>query len=116
MKIKTTMKAITNNYNKVYSCGYCDLQHIYRYTEPCFYNAGLYGWNCDIYTEYTYKSGSIAITTGYRNMKGARIPSDLIKKYSEKAKEIYTRRASFEEIQTALTENKNAFIAELENI
>lgn len=115
MKTKTTIKFIKNNYNKVFYCGYSDLYYIFRYEEPQYYNAGVYGWNCDIYCDY---KRDIAITTGYRNMTGKRIPDELIKKYSEKAKTILenTFVTSYDDIKNALDENREAFLNELNNI
>jgi hypothetical protein len=114
-KTEITMKSIRNNWSKIYRCGYCDLQHIFKYTEPQYYNAGVYGWNCDIYCDY---GRDIAITTGYRNMAGKQIPSELIEKYSEIAKEIYkdTFKKSFEETKKALDQNIENFLNELEKI
>lgn len=60
MKERTTMKSIRNNWNKVFKCGYCELQDIMKYHEPQYYNCGVYGWNCDIYVDY---GKDIAITT-----------------------------------------------------
>lgn len=115
MKKQTTIKAIRNNWEHVYYCGYCDLQFIYKYSEPEYYNAGVYGWNCDIYTDY---SRDIAITTGYRNMTGKHIPSELIEKYSEIAKEILknTFNKPYAEIKEELDQNKENFLDELKNI
>lgn len=115
MKKHTTIKAIRANWNKKFYCGYCDLQYIMRYTEPDYYNAGVYGWNCDIYTDYTR---DIAITTGYRNMTGRMIPSELIEKYSEIAKEILknTFAKPYEEIKKELDANKENFYKELNNL
>lgn len=112
-KVKTDMKRISNGYRKVFRCGYCDLQDIYKYETPQFYNCGVYGWNCDIYVDY---KRDIAITTGYRNMRGERIPGDIIKKYSEIAKKIYENQwtKSFDEIRTALEENRENFLNELD--
>ena len=115
MKTQTTMKYIRNNWSKVFRAGYCDLQYIMRYEEPQYYNCGVYGWNCDIYCDF---ARDIAITTGYRNMTGKRIPSELIQKYSNIAKEIYKNEFAkpFDEIKTALDENRNNFFAELNTI
>lgn len=116
-KQHTTIKNIKNNYRKVFRTGYCDLQDIYKYHNPQFYNAGVYGWNCDIYIDYTR---DIAITTGYRNMAGVMIPKELIEKYSDIAKGLYTNwkswEAPFEELQKALEENINNFLNELNNL
>ena len=80
MKTATTIKAIKDRYNgNIYSCGYCNLQRIFNGVEPDFYNAGVYGWNCDIYI-----IGNIAITTGYRNTYGKKIPYEMIRKYNDR--------------------------------
>ena len=50
-KQHTTMKYIRNNWSKVFRVGYCDLQNIFRYEEPQYYNSGVYGWNCDVYCD-----------------------------------------------------------------
>ena len=115
MKAHTSIKFIKNYFSKVYYCGYCDLQDIFCYEAPQYYNSGVYGWNCDIYCDY---ARDIAITTGYRNMAGKRIPNELITKYTEKAKAILenTYVVSFEEVKKALDENREAFLDELQKI
>ena len=115
MKIHATMKYIKKVWRNVYQCGYCDLQYIMRYEDPIYYNSGIYGWNCDVYCDY---KRDIAITTGYRNMRGKMIPSELIEKYSKIAEEICkdTWSKSFEEIKEKLEQNRENFFEELANI
>ena len=115
MKVETSIKMIRNNYNKVFRAGYCDLWHIMYTTEPQFYNHGIYGWNCDIYIDY---KRDIAITTGYRNMAGKSIPSELIVKYTEIAKEIIENqfKIPYDEVRKTLDENRENFWNELENL
>ncbi len=111
-KIKTSMK-ITKRFNNVFRCGYCDLQDIYKWDNPTYYNAGIYGWNCDLYVDV--KTDTI-ITTGYRNTRGRTIPRAIIEKYSEKAKEIYNCypfNATWEEVYEKLDNNIDEFIAEV---
>ena len=112
MKEKTTMKYIRQYWGNVYACGYCDLQNIFKYDEPKYYNCGIYGWNCDVYVDF---ERDIAITTGYRNMTGKWIPRELIDKYSAIAKEIYKEHwdKPYDEIKAALDQNKNNFFDEL---
>lgn len=111
MKTKTSMTNIVKYYPNVFRCGYCDLQYIMRGTEPRYYNAGTYGWNCDIYVEH-----GIAITTGYRNMRGKRIPDELIEEYTNNAKNIissYYNRAnnmSYEEFENLMEQNRIQFV------
>jgi hypothetical protein len=106
---------IRNNFKKVYRVGYCELEYIYRYEEPQYYNSGVYGWNCDIYIDY---SRDIAITTGYRNMAGKVIPSDILKKYSDIAEDIIKNMRSlpYDEVKTMLDKNKEDFLNELNKL
>ena len=115
MKKHTTIKFIKGYFSKTFRAGYCDLQYIYYNEKPQFYNSGVYGWNCDIYTDY---KRDIAITTGYRNMTGKRIPDELIKKYSDIAKKIIEQSyiIKWEEKQKALDENRENFLNELDNL
>ena len=114
-KIKTDMKRISSGFRKVFRAGYCNLQYIYRYEDPQFYNCGVYGWNCDIYVDYRR---DIAITTGYRNMRGKSIPHELIKKYSEIAEKIDKApfTTPYAEIKAALDKNRENFLDELEKL
>ena len=115
MKKHTTIKNIKKNYTKVFQTGYCALQDVLKGIEPDYYNTGVYGWNCDIYIDY---SRNIAITTGYRNMTGLLIPAEIINKYSEIAKNILKNQfiKPYDEIQKALEENRNNFFAEIEKL
>ena len=113
MKTKTTIKHIRQNYKKVYQCGYCDLQDIFVGREPRYYNAGVYGWNCDIYCDILR---DIAITTGYRAMTGRMIPAELIEKYSNIAKEIRKSTKNYNEIRDELDKNIDNFYDELDNL
>ena len=114
-KIKTTNKYIKAVWGNVYRCGYCDLQYIMRGEEPVYYNCGVYGWNYDVYCDY---KRNIAITTGYRNMTGKQIPSELIEKYSKIAKEIGRDAIGtpWQEIKEAYEQNRENFFEELANI
>ena len=115
MKIETSIKRIRQLYSKKFYCGYCDLQYIMRGEEPTYYNAGVYGWNCDIYCDF---KRDIAITTGYRNMTGKRIPDELIEKYTAEAKKILENmwNKPYDEYMAELAENREKFFEELNNI
>ena len=114
-KQHTTMKYIRNNWTKVFRVGYCDLQNIFRYEEPQYYNSGVYGWNCDVYCDY---SRDIAITTGYRNMAGRNIPSEILHKYDEIARHILANslQMHYSEIKKQLDENRENFLDELDKL
>lgn len=70
------MKHITRNDLKhfallgyeLYSCGYCKLQGLIKDANKIGYNAGIYGWNYDVY-RYDVGSRTIIIATGYRQPK-----------------------------------------------
>lgn len=102
MKTKIAMKNI--NADRVYQCGYCALQSLLPERDAAHYNAGAYGWNCDIF--YLFHNGEkIAITTGYRNMRGERISRELCEKYEE----LTRRTATVDELE----ELRGFFLAEL---
>lgn len=109
-KIKTSMKYIKALYPVVFRCGYGDLQFICNGVDPVYYNCGVYGWNCDIYVNYKYDA---AITTGYRNMRGVRIPDEIIRKYSKIAENIYhtypVDESSREALRETLSKNREEF-------
>lgn len=108
MKERTSMKRF--NHYITFRCGYCDMYYIMHGVEPAYYNCGVYGWNCDIYTV-----GNIAITTGYRNMRGERVPDGLITEYTNRAKKILENqfRRPYTEICAELENNRAEFIAAL---
>ena len=113
-KIKMSMRDVTKNWNRVFYAGYCELWQIMRGFEPTAYNCGVYGWNCDIYFDY---KRDIAINTGYRNMRGKRIPSDLIKEFSENDAKICERPFDpSRNIQAELDENREKFFDALMKI
>lgn len=109
-KIHVSMKYVTRIFSKVYCTGYADLQFIMEGETAQYYNSGVYGWNCDIYANYTHDA---IITTGYRNTRGKRIPFELIEKYSAIAQEIKKASVNTEEIKNALEENRKQFWQEL---
>lgn len=47
--------------------GYCDLYGALSGIDPDYYTAGVYGWNCDVYT-----IAGLTICTGYRPAAGVR--------------------------------------------
>ena len=67
MKYHTTQKAARSSSDIVLSVGYCDLQNVLRYENPVAYNAGVNGWNFDLYL----LSNEINLVTGYRGMSNA---------------------------------------------
>lgn len=83
MKFKTTRKAIVDGTpaNKLFSAGYCDLQHLLRNHDPIAYTHGVYGWNFDVYQVY-----GITICTGYRGMPGKTVVHS--RDYEKQAEEL----------------------------
>ena len=83
MKFKTTRNQINQNYNNVICIGYCDAQYLLQGKNPIAYNAGVYGWNYDLYT-----IGGVAIVTGYRPWGTIHPGYNTIKKYDDEARKI----------------------------
>lgn len=59
--------------------GYCGAQWLLSYLTPAYYTAGVYGWNCDVYTV-----AGLTICTGYRGMVGE--PAVLTADYERRAR------------------------------
>lgn len=112
MKFKTTSKQIKNNYGArfIFQAGYCELQNIFRGISPIAYNAGIYGWNYDL-----FDIDGVAFTTGYRSMIGRNIPYELIKKYNKKVAQIDSRYNwnDYDKKNKAMARMRKSFIKEL---
>lgn len=114
MKIKTSMK-ICHRFSNIYRAGYGDLQRIFVTPEydATYYNCGVYGWNCDLYIDWAHDA---IITTGYRNTRGERIPSELIAKYDKKAQKIGASNKDWNYKRRKYNENAAKFLEELATI
>jgi hypothetical protein len=82
MKLKTTKKQIKNNFNNVYSFGYCQIQNLVYYKNAFAYSSGSSGWSCDY-----YEIDNVCLSTGY-SPTGVGIDYDLVRKYEDKAKKL----------------------------
>lgn len=67
MKYHTTQKAARNSNNIVLSVGYHNLQNVLKHERPVAYNAGVDGWNLDLYS----LDHEINLVTGYRGLNNA---------------------------------------------
>ena len=85
MAFKVTAKAVRNNYGKIIRMGYCEAQNLFRFAERIAYTSGTYGWNADVFQI----DSNTAIVRGYRPFGNVDCNYSLLKKYDEKAKEIY---------------------------
>ena len=96
-----------NGTNKIITIGYANLDSVLKYFNPIGYNAGIYGWNYDVYDLLGY-----TFVTGYRPL-GNRADYDLTKKYEELGKELSSLRDWTEKKARAL-ELLEEFVEELE--
>ena len=89
-KIEITRKDAKNFCDLVVQVGYCDLQNLLYNHAPEFYNAGVYGWNWDLYTLYIPINGitrKIGICTGYRSLCGYCASWETVNRYEKEARE-----------------------------
>lgn len=112
MKFKITRKELKENYKAV-NVPYCELQHLLRYHNPIAYNAGIYGWNFDVY-DFTQYSTNICICTGYRCMPGISVARDLYVKYEDQAKAIVYGNVPYEQIKEKLEDLIRELLYDLE--
>ena len=100
MKVKE--KELKENYNIIWSVGYCDIQYIEKALNPQYYTAGVYGWNADHYEIIINKKNiykRILISTGYRPLNNKNVKNvsyDKIKKLDEKARKILGTSGDFQ--------------------
>lgn len=106
MANKIKMKEV--NWNDTYYC-YCELQELLSNAD--YYNAGVYGWNWD-----GFIINNKLIISGYRNLKGTRIPSDICKNYNNLAKDIKNSALNWDEKSEKLNELKRKLINELKGL
>ena len=85
MKARITSKALRNSGKKIVSIGYCGAQWLLSNHEPVAYNAGVYGWNYDV-----YRVGQTYIVTGYRPIKGTVYANT--REYEKQAEDIISKR------------------------
>ena len=113
MKFKITRKEIKENYRAVHvPC--CALQTLLHYRSPVAYNAGVYGWNFNIYDFCHDFNTNICICTGYRNCPGVPVDSEIYKKYEDKAKEVIYGVSPYTEIKERLDDLIREFLDEIE--
>ncbi len=109
MKVQTTQKYIKTLYPKIVKIGYCDLQHLLHFEDAAYYNAGVYGWNCDIYC-----FGDIAIVTGYNPFGNIKLDYNKIKEYDNKAYNIICDyNLTYEQQKEQVTDLLNKFLLEV---
>lgn len=65
MAFRTTTKALKQGTpeNKLFSVGYCAIASLLSCIEPSAYNAGVYGWNYDVYVIGEEKAREICSRT-----------------------------------------------------
>lgn len=85
MKIKVSKKQLKENYNKIISVGYGDLQHLLKYQNAQTYCTRAEGWACD-----NYDIDGVLISTGYSTIgnKNTKRVYETIREYDDKAMKI----------------------------
>lgn len=109
-----TKNEIRRQYKTVIQLGYCDLYELTRNLKKIGYNAGIYGWNYDVF-ELDWNT---CIITGYRTFdKGTiRLTSDFIQYMDKKANEITNNNnCNYEEYEKQMDSLKNEFLREYKN-
>ena len=103
-KTHTTMKRF-NSSNSI-AVSYCGAWHLLYGLSPIHYNAGVYGWNCDI-----YDAGAAYIVTGYRNTRG-RHNYETTAAFEARAKAIYDdRETPYDEMCAAIASLRSEWVA-----
>lgn len=109
-----TKNEIKKQYETIIQVGYCDLYKLTRNLKKIGYNAGIYGWNYDVF-ELDWNT---CIITGYRTFdKGTiRLTSDFIQYMDKKANEITNNNNfNYEKYEKQMNLLKNEFLREYKN-
>lgn len=103
MKVKVKEKELKENYNMIWSVGYCNIENIEKALDPQYYTAGVYGWNADHYEIIINKKNiykRILISTGYRPLHNKNVKNvsyEKIKKLDGKARKIFETSGDFQQ-------------------
>ena len=109
MKFKTTKNEINQNYKTVICIPYCGAQYLLNGKNPIAYNAGYYGWNCDV-----YDIKGVAIVTGYQPFGNIRPAYETIKKYEDEARKICCNSCiNYQKMLDQVDQLLNQFIEEV---
>ena len=108
MKSKTTKKSIKENYNRIISIGYCNLQSLLSYVQPFAYSTRAEGWACDY-----YNIQGVIISTGYAPI-GESVDYDIVSKYEKEGMKLRCNYSlTWKERKEKAMELLNEFIEEL---
>lgn len=106
-KMKMTRNQIADlSVDKIVTARYCELQYLLSGIDPVGYNAGINGWNYDVYI-----IGDIGILTGYR-MPNKYPRAVKIEEYEQEAYKIVSSRMPSLNIISELNKLREAFVAE----
>ena len=107
MKMEMTRNQIADlPVDKIVTVGACELQDLLSGVDPIGYNAGICGWDYDVYV-----IGDVCILTGYRVLK--KYPrAAKVEEYEREAHKIVSSRMPSLRIISELNKLREAFIAE----
>ena len=107
MKMKMSRNQIADlPVDKIVVVRYCELQNLLSGVDPIGYNAGICGWNYDVYV-----IGDVCILTGYRELE--KYPrAAKVEEYEREASKIVSSRMPSLSIISELNKLREAFIAE----
>lgn len=107
MKMEMTRNQVADlPVDKIVTAGACELQDLLSGVDPIGYNAGICGWNYDVYV-----IGDVCILTGYRVLK--KYPrAAKVEEYEREASKIASSRMPSLAIIGELNKLREAFVAE----
>jgi isopentenyl phosphate kinase len=105
MKFHSSKRQIMNNYY-VLNCGN-EISILKQYQEAIAYTTRVEGWAADIY----YTHDNIVVCTGYSAFGHYKVKFDLIKKYEDKARQVYYSDLDFNIKSSKIKKLLNQFAA-----
>lgn len=110
MKTRITSRDLKNAGKPVIIVGYCGAQALLSGLQPVHYNAGIYGWNYDV-----YELQGTLIVTGYRftGVPGKHADYELLRRYEKQAETmLYNYSFSYDDRMANIAEMRAAWIRE----
>lgn len=109
MKYKTTNKEVKNGYNHVIIVPDGSLQRLLSCENAVAYNAGVYGWNYDVYDI----GGGVCIVQGYRPFGKLTVDYDVCKEYDKLANDVCNSVFNYEDKKARLRSLIDDFVKEV---
>jgi len=108
---RVTKRSIKESYKYQIEIEYGYAQYLLTGRNRSFYTTGIYGWNADVF----HIDNDICIVTGYNPFGNNKPKTEIVKKYDDMARKIYSSSLSHDETVARINIILHDFIKEVLN-